>query len=72
MFFSKKESLAVNGMSCSHCEQAVEEGVGEISGVNRVKANHKKAQVQVFYKDEAPDLRVVREKILELGFEVAG
>ena len=71
MFFSKKASLVVQGMSCSHCEQSVVQGVETIAGVDRVKANHKKARVEVFYKGDVPDLQVVREKIVELGYEVA-
>jgi copper chaperone len=70
MFFSKKASLAVQGMSCSHCEQSVVQGVQDISGVDRVKANHQKDRVEVFYKNEVPDLQAVREKILALGYEI--
>lgn len=71
MLFSKKETLAVQGMSCSHCEQAVEKGVAGLTGVAKVKADHKKGQVAVFYKGEPPDMEAVKKKVVELGYELA-
>ena len=73
MFFSKmkKERLAVQGMSCSHCEQAVEKGLQDLKGVKKVKADHEQNLVEVFYRGELPDLETVRKKIVDLGYEVA-
>ena len=72
MFFAKqkKEVLTVKGMTCSHCEQAVEKGVGAIAGVSKVKANAAGDAVDVFYKGDAPDMAAVKAKIVELGYEV--
>ncbi len=70
LFGSKKETLAVQGMSCSHCEKSVVDGVGEIDRVTKVKANADADLVEVFYKGDAPDMAVVRNKIVDLGFEV--
>ena len=68
---SKKETLAVQGMSCSHCEQTVEKGLRDLPGVHKVKADHKQGRVEVFYKGDAPDMEAVRKKIADLGYEVA-
>lgn len=72
MFFAKqkKETLSVMGMSCSHCEQAVEKGVAAMSGVSKVKANAAGNSVDVFYKGDAPDMAAIKAKIVELGYEV--
>lgn len=67
---AKKISLSVNGMSCEHCEQSVVQALAEVSGVDRAKADHSKSRVEVFYKDEPPNVDIVSEKIRSLGYEV--
>lgn len=71
LFGRKKETLAVLGMTCSHCEQSVIDGVGSLDGVSKVKANADADRVEVFYKGDAPNMEQVKEKIVELGYEVA-
>ncbi len=57
MLFGKfsKETLSVEGMSCAHCEHAVESGLKSVAGVTKARADHKKGQVEVYYKGETPD-----------------
>lgn len=71
LFGKKKETLKVTGMSCSHCEQSVEQGLADIGGVLKVKADADANLVDVFYKGDIPDLGAVRQKIVSLGYEVA-
>ncbi len=73
MFFSnkKKETLAVQGMSCTHCEQTVEKGLQDLPGVKKVKADHTQNQVEISYRGEPPDMESVRKKIVDLGYEIA-
>ena len=70
LFGRKKEAFTVRGMSCSHCEKSVVDGVGEIDGVAKVKADADADRVEVFYKGDAPDMVAIRNKIVELGYEV--
>jgi len=72
MLFSrlKKEVLTVTGMSCGHCEQAVVKGVQDLPGVEKAKADHGKNRVEIFYKETAPDMDAVRQRIVDLGYEV--
>ncbi len=72
MLFEKslKETLSVEGMSCAHCEHAVESGLKSVAGVTKVRADHKKGQVEVYYKGQPPDREAVRGKIVELGYSV--
>ena len=67
--FGKKMSLTVTGMSCSHCEQAVEMGLTGLSSVSKVKANHNKDCVTLHYKGEIPDLDEAVQRVRELGYE---
>ena len=72
MWFRKhaKEVLAVDGMSCGHCEQAVETGLKEIPGVTKAKADHKAGRVEISYGEPVPDWGAVRRKIADLGYTV--
>ncbi len=42
-----KKILEVIGMSCEHCEKAVKEEVGKVSGVSSVVVNLASKQVEV-------------------------
>ena len=70
LFGSKKETVVVKGMTCSHCEKTVVDGVGDLDGVSKVKASAGADRVDVFYKGDAPDMEQVKKKIVELGYEV--
>ena len=71
MLFSKKHTLVVKGMSCGHCEQNVEKGLSSLDGVRKVKADHEKSQVTLYYKGDPPEMEAVKVQITELGYEVA-
>ena len=70
LFGSKKETVVVKGMTCSHCEKTVVDGVGDLDGVSKVKASAGADRVDVFYNGDAPDMEQVKKKIVELGYEV--
>ncbi|WP_159900242.1 heavy-metal-associated domain-containing protein [Salinirussus salinus] len=40
-------TITVEGMSCEHCEQTVEEAVCELSGVNGATADRESQQVEI-------------------------
>jgi len=72
LFGKKQEKITVMGMSCSHCEQTVEKGLVGTEGVVKVKADSKSDSVVVFYKGDMPNMAVVRQKIVDLGYEPVG
>lgn len=45
--YSSMTTIIVEGMSCSHCEQTVEEALQEISGVTDVTADRESEQASV-------------------------
>lgn len=49
----KEQIINVEGMSCGHCKQAVEELVGQLIGVKEVVASPDDNQVRVIYEDPA-------------------
>lgn len=69
--FSKNAKLQVSGMSCAHCEKTVEEGLTELDAVSKVKADHEKEVVTVYYKGERPSIEEVKGKVENMGYEVA-
>lgn len=58
----------VTGMTCDHCRAAVEDHVGAVPGVTAVAVNV--ATGTVLVEGDADD-RVVRDAIVEAGYEVA-
>ena len=65
----KETILNVKGMVCGGCEKRVENALGDIKGIKKVKANHENGTVKMESKKEI-DMNVVKEKIENLGFKV--
>lgn len=59
--------LKVTGMSCGHCEKAVETAVADVPGVDRV-VNVSRADEQVVV-DGSPDPTAVADAIRSEGYE---
>lgn len=61
----------VTGMTCAHCEGAVNSEVSGIEGVSAVEAVASTGLVTVTSASE-PDDEAVREAVDEAGYELAG
>ena len=61
--------LKVEGMMCGGCEKRIENALTTIEGIKEVVANHENGTVTV-RKDEKVELKVIKEKIQDIGFEV--
>lgn len=66
----KTEILNVNGMSCSHCERAINDAVGELDGVMDVKSDANSKSVSVTFDEEKVSLNQIKEAITEEGYNV--
>ncbi len=64
-----KVVLPVTGMSCEHCENAVTQAVSALTGVEKVKASHKKAQVKVVFDETLTSLTAIKAAIIEAGYQ---
>jgi len=68
---NKKKILAVEGMTCHHCEMTVEKVLLGIDGVKSAKASHDMKSVEVQFKDDL-DLGLVKERIEKAGYKFVG
>ena len=59
--------LMVSGMSCGHCERAVEQALGEVPGVVRVVSVSQARGEAVVEGD--PDPRALVEAVAEEGYQ---
>lgn len=66
----KNVILNVNGMSCSHCENAVKKAVGGLSGVSNVAVDLAKKTVIVDYDEAKLTLDQIKNEIDDQGYEV--
>ncbi|WP_420812440.1 copper chaperone CopZ [Planococcus halotolerans] len=64
------ETVKVQGMSCGHCVNSVETGVGELEGVLSVTVDLKKGEVAVDYDPGKTSLNEIQEAIEEQGYDV--
>jgi len=64
-------SIAVTGMSCDHCANAVRSEVGKLPGVAEVDVDVAAGTVRVS-AGPMPDDQALRDAIEEAGYEFAG
>lgn len=62
------KTLTVEGMSCGHCEQTVEEALADVEGVTGAKADHEADSVTV-EGDAETDALV--EAVSEAGYDAS-
>ena len=67
---SEKIQLQVEGMSCGHCVKAVENGVGEINGVDSVNVTLDQGLVEVQFDASTTNVDAIKEVIEEEGYTV--
>ena len=64
-----KERIKVEGMSCGHCERAVENALSDI-GVGFAKASSDAGEVIVEFDPGVITLEKIKSEIVETGYEV--
>ncbi|MCS7204996.1 MAG: cation transporter [Leptospiraceae bacterium] len=62
-----KVIIKVEGMTCRHCEMAVENAVKKIPNVINAKANHQKKEVEVEYEHRI-QLEEIYQAIEDTGY----
>lgn len=68
----EKTVLLVEGMSCSHCVQAVTKAVSALPGVGAVNIDLKKKTVQVEHDAQKTPVATLKETIEDQGYDVVG
>ncbi|TKR25130.1 heavy-metal-associated domain-containing protein [Natronomonas salsuginis] len=59
------QTITVEGMSCGHCEQTVEDALQEVSGVTDASADHESGQADV---DGDADVTALVQAIEDAGY----
>lgn len=62
--------LNVEGMSCSHCENAVKKAVGALCGVDGVEVDLKGKKVTVQFDPGKVTAGAIKEAIEDQGYDV--
>nr|1CPZ_A Chain A, Copper chaperone [Enterococcus hirae] len=63
------QEFSVKGMSCNHCVARIEEAVGRISGVKKVKVQLKKEKAVVKFDEANVQATEICQAINELGYQ---
>ena len=64
-----KQEFSVKGMSCNHCVARIEEAVGRLSGVKKVKVQLKKEKAVVKFDEANVQATEICQAINELGYQ---
>lgn len=64
------KSLNVEGMSCSHCENAVKKNVGALNGVSSVAVDLQNKKVMVDFDPEKVSIETIKDTIEDQGYTV--
>lgn len=62
--------IKVEGMSCSHCENAVKKAVGIMNGVDKVSVSLEEKSVTVDFDSSVVTLDNIKQAIEDQGYDV--
>ncbi|HZK88082.1 MAG TPA: copper chaperone CopZ [Anaerovoracaceae bacterium] len=66
----EKVIINIEGMSCSHCVNAVTKAVGSLDGVSEVQVNLEAKTATVDYDSDKITLEALKNAIEEEGYDV--
>jgi copper chaperone len=64
------KTLNVEGMSCSHCENAVKKSVSALNGVDNVTVDLEGKKVTVEFDSGKVKVEAIKEAIEDQGYDV--
>lgn len=67
----ERRSYTIEGMSCTGCEENVEESVGNVPGVTGAEADHESGTLTVESEDNVREDQVT-DAVEDAGYRVAG
>ena len=68
----KTVTLAIDGMTCTGCENTVQEAVTKIDGVKSIKASHLDSTAVVSFDASKTSIAAIGDAITEAGYEFKG
>jgi copper chaperone len=69
---SKTVTLSVEGMTCTGCENTIQEAVTKIDGVTAIKASHLDSTAVVTFDPSKTSIADIGSAITEAGYEYKG
>ena len=66
----QKTTIAIEGMTCSHCVNAVTQALEGLDGVSTVKVSLEDNNAVVEYDEAAVTLEAIKAAIVEEGYKV--
>ncbi|MDR1000197.1 MAG: copper ion binding protein [Clostridiales bacterium] len=66
----EKLMLKVEGMSCGHCEIAIQDAVRKLSGIKKVKASKRKKEAIIDYDASIVGVEQITKAINDTGYQV--
>lgn len=66
----KKKTIKVEGMTCSHCKNSVENALNKLDGVDSAVVSLEDNQATVQYDDSRVSSNELKEAIEEQGYDV--
>lgn len=64
-----KKQFVINGMSCNHCVDKVENTINQLDGIDKVKINLKKNQGVVKFDEAKVSADKIAAAVTEAGYE---
>ena len=65
---TETQTLAVHGMTCGGCEQAVQRALQRLTGVEAASASHRDQRVTVTFDPAVAPIAAIRKTIETLGY----
>ncbi len=66
----KTIEVKVEGMSCTSCENTIQESVQKLPGISSVKADHQAKKTTVTYDTTKTNVASIKEAIGKCGYQV--
>ena len=63
-------TLTIPGIHCEHCQQAIEGALGDLEGVRSARVSVPDRSVDVDYDDSVVSLDVIKDTIIEQGYDL--
>ena len=69
---NKTVTLAIEGMTCTGCENTISEAVGKIAGVATIQASHLDSTAVVSYDSTLTTVSAIGAAITDAGYDFKG
>jgi mercuric ion binding protein len=69
---NKTVTLAIEGMTCTGCENTIQESVTKIAGISTIKASHLDSTAVVSFDSTQTSIAAIGDAITEAGYVFKG